>query len=207
VIQAAPAINALRARLDRTTVLFIGALCVTQCFAAFAQTKPPPLVIASTYGRDLYAFYCASCHGRDGKGEGPVASALKKAPPDLTMLSIHNGGVFPRARTQAIVIGDADPPLPAHGSREMPVWGPIFRGLDVNQAMNRQRIANILDFVESLQVRYAGPYTIAFNPVHCPAKRICGGNTRLAPCRYRLLTRREQWSEMQLTPRRVGRSG
>ena len=114
-----------------------------------------PLVVPSMYGRDLYEFYCASCHGRDGKGGGPVTPALKTQPPDITTMAIHNGGVFPRARIEAIVTGRAEAPVAAHGSREMPVWGPIFRGLDRDEAVNRQRIANILDHLESIQVRHA----------------------------------------------------
>jgi cbb3-type cytochrome c oxidase subunit III len=128
----------------------IGAPVMTQA----RQTTIPPLVIPSLYGRDLYAFYCASCHGRDAKGEGPVAPALKAAPPDLTRLAIANGGVFPRARIEAIVSGRADPPMAVHGSREMPVWGPIFNGLDRNEAANRARIASIVDYLDSIQVRY-----------------------------------------------------
>ena len=123
--------------------------------AQAARGTPPHLAIASMYGRDLYEFYCASCHGKDGRGSGPVTPALRTEPPDLTRLSLHNGGVFPRARIEAIVEGRADPPLVAHGTREMPVWGPIFRGLDANEAVNHQRIANIVDYLQSLQVRYA----------------------------------------------------
>jgi len=118
------------------------------------QVAIPSLVIPSLYGRDLYAFYCASCHGRDAKGEGPVSPALKAAPPDLTRIAIGNGGVFPRARIEAIVSGRADPPLPVHGTREMPVWGPIFDGLDRNESANRARIASIVDYLDSIQVRY-----------------------------------------------------
>ena len=100
-------------------------------------------------------FYCASCHGRDGTGHGAAAAALKTVAPDLTRLTRQNSGVFPRARLEAIVTGRADPPRPVYGTREMPVWGPIFRSLDSHEAMNQQRIANILDYVESLQARYA----------------------------------------------------
>jgi mono/diheme cytochrome c family protein len=119
------------------------------------RTSPPPLVIASKSGRDLYGFYCASCHGRDARGDGPVAPALKSVPPDLTRISLRNGGVFPRARVEAILLGRAKPPLAAHGSREMPVWGPIFQGLDADEAVNLVRIANIVDYVESLQLKHA----------------------------------------------------
>jgi TonB family protein len=127
----------------------------------------PPLVIRSTYGRDLYEFYCASCHGRDAKGNGSVAAALKSQPSDLTRLALGNGGVFPRARIEAIVEGRADPPLVAHGSRVMPVWGPIFRGLDGDEAANRTRIQNIVAYLETLQVRYALPI------VHGASRRSC----------------------------------
>jgi mono/diheme cytochrome c family protein len=128
---------------------------VLPVWAAGRQLKAPALVIPSMYGRDLYAFYCASCHGRDAKGDGPVAPVLKAAPPDLTRLAIVNGGVFPRARIEAIVGGRADPPLPVHGSREMPVWGPIFNGLDHNEAANRARIASIVGYLDSIQLRYS----------------------------------------------------
>jgi mono/diheme cytochrome c family protein len=147
-------------RVRRAVLLLAIAASAVPAERALAQDHrgtTPPLVISSMYGRDLYQFYCASCHGRDGKGNGPVAPALKAAMPDITVLAIHNGGVFPRARIEAIVTGRADPPLAAHGSREMPVWGPIFRGLDPNETVNRLRIANILDHLESIQARYAMP--------------------------------------------------
>lgn len=122
---------------------------------AQARRATPPLVIHSQYGRDLYGFYCASCHGRDGRGGGPVAPTLHVDPPDLTRLAARNGGVFPRLRVEAIVDGRIDPPLATHGSREMPVWGPIFSGLDADEAANRVRIENIVLYLETLQVRYA----------------------------------------------------
>jgi hypothetical protein len=117
----------------------------------------PPLVVHSMYGSDLYKFYCASCHGPDGKGGGPVAQTLKTDPPDLSRLALQNGRVFPRARVEAIIEGRTDPPLRVHGTREMPVWGPIFRGLDANDAANRTRIGNLVDYLQSLQLRHAVP--------------------------------------------------
>jgi len=105
------------------------------------------------YGRDLFEFYCAPCHGRDGRGSGPVASALKRTPADLTMIARKNGGEFPRARVESSVTGSGEPLTPAHGSSDMPVWGPIFRGLDTNDAANKVRVANIVDYIETLQAR------------------------------------------------------
>jgi hypothetical protein len=73
-------------------------------------------------------------------------------PPDLTRIAARNGGTFPRARVEAFVTGDQDLP-PAHGSKEMPVWGPIFRGLDPNDRSNPVRIANIVDYIASIQAK------------------------------------------------------
>lgn len=118
--------------------------------------QPAQLLPASVFGPDLFRFYCASCHGIDGRGGGPVGPALKHRVPDLTMMASREGGVFPKARVTAIVTGDQAPAIPAHGSREMPVWGPIFRALDADSARNKARIENLVAYVESLQVR-GGP--------------------------------------------------
>jgi cytochrome c len=119
--------------------------------AQITGSPNPRLVISSMYGPDLFQFYCSACHGRDGKGGGPVAPNLKVAPADLTTLALHRGGVFPKARVEALVTGGGDPPAVAHGSKEMPVWGPIFQALDPSDAMNRIRIANIVEYLESIQ--------------------------------------------------------
>jgi len=122
----------------------------------FSQTtgpQKPSLVISSMYGRDLFEFYCAACHGRDGHGRGPVVPALRVAPPDLATIATRNGGTFPHARVESFVTGDQVEPTPAHGSKEMPVWGPIFRGLDANDTVNKVRVANIVGYVESIQVK------------------------------------------------------
>ncbi len=123
---------------------------------AFGQTtgqRNPPLVIASMSGRDLFEFYCASCHGRDGKGGGPVVPSLKSLPPDLTTIARRNGGKFPRDRVESLVAGDREWSTTVHGSKEMPVWGPIFRGLDASDTMNKVRIANIVGHIEAMQAK------------------------------------------------------
>jgi len=102
-------------------------------------------------GRDLFQFYCATCHGRDGKGSGPVASALRVPPPDLTTITKRHGGTFPKANVEEILTG-VKAPLPAsHGSTDMPVWGPIFKALDPHDTTNKVRIANLVDYVASMQ--------------------------------------------------------
>ena len=111
-----------------------------------------PLIIKSLAGRDLFDFYCATCHGRDAKGTGPTAKALRVPPPDLTLLTARNGGVFPDSRVESL-IADGSTIVPAHGSREMPIWAPIFSGLDPNDHLNRLRLRNIVDFLASIQAK------------------------------------------------------
>ena len=133
---------------------FAMSMIVGAAIAALAQTtghQNPPLVIQSLAGRDLFDFYCATCHGRDARGNGPVVAALKAPPPDLTLLARHNSGAFPRARVEAFVTNDGGVLAPAHGTADMPVWGPVFRGLDPSDTLVKVRIANVVAYIESLQ--------------------------------------------------------
>jgi mono/diheme cytochrome c family protein len=114
------------------------------------------LALESVAGRDSYEFYCASCHGTKGHGDGPVASALKTRPPDLASLARRSGGAFPKDRVLAIVTG-ADRQIVSHGSTEMPVWGPILRGLDPSEPRVRQRIENVVAYIETLQEPSTSP--------------------------------------------------
>jgi mono/diheme cytochrome c family protein len=99
---------------------------------------------------DMFKTYCASCHGVDGKGHGPAAEALKVPPADLTVLKQKNGGAFPAGRVSRVVEG-ADT-IPAHGSSDMPTWGPIFHSLDPsNAALTKLRISNLTKYIESMQ--------------------------------------------------------
>jgi hypothetical protein len=110
----------------------------------------PSLANPSLVGADSYSFYCAPCHGKDGMGAGPVAPALKTPPSDLTKLSARNGGVFPKDRVRAFVTS-GERAIPAHGSSEMPVWGPTFRALDTSDKIVSVRIFNIVGYLESIQ--------------------------------------------------------
>jgi len=141
----------MRIAAGRLALLF----ALATAFEVCAQTTGPvnpPLVIRSLVGRDLFDFYCASCHGKDGKGNGPVASALKVPPPDLTLLARRNGGTFPAERVKAFVTNDGDGVASAHGTSDMPVWGPVFRALESSDARVRVRIANIVAHIQSIQL-------------------------------------------------------
>jgi mono/diheme cytochrome c family protein len=112
----------------------------------------PPLIAPSLYGRDIYQFYCSACHGRGGRGDGPVGAALKTPPADLTMITHRRGGTFPTKEIEAfITIGR--PNVPAHGSTDMPIWGYTFRGLETDDALVKVRLENVVKYLESIQVK------------------------------------------------------
>ena len=101
------------------------------------------------WGRDLYMSYCVSCHGWTGKGDGPAGLALKSPPADLTQLSARNGGVFPNAQVKRYIQGEQL--VLAHGSREMPVWGKVFRRESTGSEARMQYLA-LSRFLESIQI-------------------------------------------------------
>ncbi len=113
--------------------------------------RTPSLVIPSMAGQDLFSFYCSSCHGRDGKGKGPMAAVLKVPPADLTTLRRRNGGIFPKERLVGYVAGGGTMLSGAHGSNEMPVWGPIFMTLDPSDRLAVIRIENVVQYLETIQ--------------------------------------------------------
>jgi mono/diheme cytochrome c family protein len=124
-----------------------------------AQSRPQPapsLAIKSTYGADLYQFYCSSCHGATGRG---VSTRRENDPPlpDLRALANRNNGVFPRDRVRStITFGKGSSEIRAHGTEDMPVWGTIFRGLEPSDGMTEIRIENLVTYLESLQDRPRG---------------------------------------------------
>ncbi len=132
---------------------------VVSAFAAGQQTPPQssttvkhvPITNASSgSGKEMFKSYCAVCHGSDGKGNGPAASAMKTAPVDLTALAQKNGGKYPAAHVAAILRGQAT--NPAHGDTEMPIWGPLFSSISHgHDAQVQQRITNLVAYVEGIQ--------------------------------------------------------
>ena len=119
--------------------------------AVQAQQRAEPLIPAvadSLAGSISFDQYCASCHGRSGEGNGPVARSLRTTPADLTVLSLRNGGTFPRERVVASISGSSG--LALHGGLDMPVWGPVFRALEPDER-EAVRLRNVVAFVESMQ--------------------------------------------------------
>lgn len=117
-----------------------------------AQKFPPddPQPVRLLDGSSLYKAYCASCHGMDARGGGPMAKALKVPPPDLTRIYIRNGGTFPLKRIARIISGE-EQLTGGHGSREMPVWGPFFSRVDNDQDLGLMRIDALARYLEQIQ--------------------------------------------------------
>lgn len=107
---------------------------------------------AATSGKQMYINYCASCHGVEGRGNGPAAATLKMPPTDLTALSRNNHGEFPE--THIVTVLQYGVEFPSHGSAEMPVWGPIFGKMEkVNPQIKQLRISNLIRYLKTLQVK------------------------------------------------------
>jgi len=111
---------------------------------------------ASIYdGKGMYGSYCAPCHGLNGRGNGPVASFLKTQPADLTLLARANNGKFPSAHIVSVLQFGAR--VPAHGSIQMPVWGPIFGQMKdsaLPSSEERQmRASNLTEYLQTLQLK------------------------------------------------------
>jgi mono/diheme cytochrome c family protein len=135
------------------TILYSGLLLLV--FAASGQGMPTANKVQTEMpdvasGKQSYREYCASCHGEDGKGMGPAASALKTPPSDLTTLAMRHAGNFPvEYVTEILRLGKS---IQAHGSSEMPVWGPVFGARDkFSEVAVRQRIKNLCAYLASLQ--------------------------------------------------------
>jgi mono/diheme cytochrome c family protein len=107
---------------------------------------------SATSGKQMFTSYCAPCHGVDGKGRGPASPALKTPPNDLTMLSRSNHGKFPEVHIVSVLQFGIE--TTAHGSADMPVWGPILGKMNKANGQEKQlRISNLSSYLESIQAK------------------------------------------------------
>jgi mono/diheme cytochrome c family protein len=104
-------------------------------------------------GRALYQRYCGACHGREGRGDGPVAGSLGEHPADLTTIAREHGGQFPAIEVMAII--DGTTAVRSHGVSEMPVWGEVFRPQPgwslAEHATAKGRLLLITEYLETIQ--------------------------------------------------------
>lgn len=137
---------------DRRSTLAIlagSALLITAC-----ASTPQRRELSQLSGVEMYEQLCASCHGLAGQGDGPVASLIKSGVPDLTRIAYRDGGEFPAEDVRRTIDGRYD--RPAHGPRDMPVWGwQFYDSTSTNDPAERARVDSMIDrlveYVRSIQ--------------------------------------------------------
>jgi cytochrome c553 len=133
----------------RYVLVALAALALT-AGAAGAQTKIEKGPIKQTSASDagaMFNSYCAVCHGKEGKGDGPAAKSLAKTPADLTKLTARNNGTFPEIRVRRYIEGLDE--IAAHGTRDMPMWGELFRSLSRDTA--EIRVQALAEYLKAMQ--------------------------------------------------------
>jgi mono/diheme cytochrome c family protein len=136
---------------------------VVLCLAGVAAAQQPPAQGAtptvkrttvqpteSVDGKEIYSLYCAVCHGKDGKGHGPAAVALKAPLPDLTTIAKRAGGKYDKA---AVLAGIKGFNVAAHGSQDMPIWGPVFDTMSNGSGVAVLRLSNLVDYIGTIQLK------------------------------------------------------
>lgn len=132
----------LRPAAAALVALSLASGCSERDSTTVAQTPRPS-------GQQLFVEKCASCHGTDGRGDGPLASELRSAPINLRLLAQENDGKFPSRRVQSAIDGRGMPN--AHGLPEMPVWGTVWKRQGLSEAQVRAQILSVASYVNTLQ--------------------------------------------------------
>jgi mono/diheme cytochrome c family protein len=140
--------------MTKRTMVLAAMFTLAVAGTAGAQDKPrivnkPPKFVEGGDAPAMFREYCAPCHGTTAKGNGPAAAALKTVPADLTRISARNGGKFPDAKVRRYIEGLDE--ISAHGSRDMPVWGKVLRGMPGGDSAVRLRVEGLTRYLESLQ--------------------------------------------------------
>jgi mono/diheme cytochrome c family protein len=142
-------------RINASYYLVTALVAALFCVGAGAQEKTVkavrPAPTSALDGKSLFLEYCAVCHGKDGKGAGPAADALKQRPTDLTVISKANKGKFPDTKVLAILKGDQ--PVTAHGNHDMPTWGKTFSDMSVNLNVGQGRMNALVTYLEEIQAK------------------------------------------------------
>ncbi len=134
--------------------------------------QPTPL-IRSVEGPDLFRAYCASCHGLDAKGKGPDAAKFTAKTPDLTVLAVDHSGEFPTQHVRDVILGDVA--VTAHGSRTMPIWGPVFHQIEADVDRGSVRLDNLIKYLQSIQAVPA-PKTLSAAELYAKDCAVCHGS-------------------------------
>jgi mono/diheme cytochrome c family protein len=118
-----------------------------------SRAQDPAQAEQQVAGSSVFRTYCEVCHGRAGKGDGPLAESMRVRPPDLTLIAKKNGGTFPRERVVRMV--DGRNPVKGHGGPDMPVWGDAFKnvGAGNSEAAVQAKIKSVVHYLETIQAR------------------------------------------------------
>lgn len=143
----------MKSGINKACLITVG--MVLYSGAVFAQQQKMDL------GKREFEVNCAICHGVDGKGNGPMAGLLRRSPANLTQMAKKNQGVLPMNRMFDVIEGGS---VPSHGTRDMPIWGRVFRIEDAEYykeargsydaaALVRARILMLIEYVDRIQER------------------------------------------------------
>lgn len=142
-----------RALMFASVVFLFVLVALVATLPAQEVKRVPAKPTATLDGADSFRSYCASCHGVRGMGAGPAARALTTKPTDLTQIAKKAGGTFSAKDVEDAIMG-RNKTFAAHGSGEMPVWGPIFRALNSSDtALTTLRVANLVDYIKTIQAK------------------------------------------------------
>jgi len=135
--------------------LLLPPLAATPATAQPPAAQPEAAMRQRVTGGEVYRTYCATCHGPTGRGDGPLASSMRRPPTDLTEIARRNGGEYPSQVVFHTI--DGKTPVRGHGGPDMPVWGDAFarsrEGGDA--AAVKERIDSLVEFIRTLQVKPA----------------------------------------------------
>jgi mono/diheme cytochrome c family protein len=121
------------------------------CAAWLLAAALPAVAANKPDGARLFINHCAACHGANGEGGGPAAAAMQTSVPNLRTLAQRHGGTFPEDAVTAYI--DGRELKVAHGDRQMPIWGDVFRGPEqgTSQRTVRERISALVAFLRGIQ--------------------------------------------------------
>lgn len=143
--------------LPLTLTLSASLLASSLSSAALAQTRTPQEV-----GKREFEAHCATCHGIDARGDGPMRPFLARAPSNLTTIARRHGGNFPRSAIADMIDGRGLEGPGPHGTRDMPIWGQVYRDESDMQLRGtpfpaewsvRGRILSLVEYLSTIQLR------------------------------------------------------
>jgi len=141
------------ARLSSALAVFAIVAAGVSTAPAVSSQETVETFVGGTDGGALFKTYCAVCHGKTAKGDGPLADDLRFRPPNLTLLAKRNKGTFDADQVRRFV--DGREPVKGHGGPDMPVWGDAFKRSreGFSEKAVKARIDAIVDHLESVQAK------------------------------------------------------